>query len=115
MNRRPVGIHAVLDACGDHLGDITTGERGLLSQQIDRLALLGDRFGKTSKIVCAGDNRAEVEAEGLIDVPVCSSPGIALSVWAIAPQKKAGGDERSQMPAERRRGDAVRPERKLSI
>lgn len=101
MDRRPVGIHAVRDACRNHLGDVTTGECGLLSQQIERLALLGDRFGETSKVIGAGDNRAEVKAERLMNVSVCRSPSIAFSIWAIAPQEKAGGDEGSQMPTER--------------
>ena len=90
-------------------------KRDALAHQLERALLGADFFGPGFEFVGAGYERAEVETEGQLDVASPAFAGVALAVGAVAADHQAAIDQRRQMPPQRRRRHAMRPQRQLLV
>ncbi len=106
---------ALLEAGGDHLGDVPAADGDALARQPERPIGGTDVFGQALDLLGTGDERREIEAEGLIDLTPLPFAGVALAVGAVATHDEASVDQARDVTAQGRRRHAVGPERQLPV
>src|SRR5208283_6079613 len=106
---------ALLDPRRNHLGDIAPAERDPFPGEFDGASFRFDLGGQAFELLNAGDERREVESERELKLPSPALPREAFAVWTVAPEHEPGVDQACQMPAQRRGGHPMRPQRELLI
>ena len=94
----PIGRHALIAARRDHLIDVAPGEADALAQMTQNKLLCLRFGGEALEFGGAGDDRREVEAEGLFDLARLPFPCVAFAIGAVAANDEPAFDQRGQMP-----------------
>jgi hypothetical protein len=106
---------ALIEAGGDHLDDVASGEADPLAGVLKRAPIGLHFFRQALELGGPGDDRGEIEAEGLAYRAASGFAGEALSVRAIPADDNACVDEKGEVAAHGRGGHALCAQRESVV
>jgi hypothetical protein len=106
---------ALLEADGDDLDDVASGESDPFAGVLKRTLIGAHFFRYALELGGAGDERGEIKAEGVGERAASALTGVALSVGTVPADDDAGVDEESKVPAHGRGGHAMSAQGELLV